>query len=177
MIANRLRYEDSCLKLQPNYIDVGSIVHMPSQRPQSDDPSPLGVSFFRTSVGPGVDLSNLTLPRTFFGRSEVKEVVFQNTDFTESNMCWNDFTHVDFTNAILTGSDLRASSFNDVKFESADLRNTDMRHSSFEGCDFTNAEMTGAVLTRALGAKLSLSDKQRAMIMWADDDGVAPKGG
>ena len=65
-----------------------------------------GVSFFRTRVGD--DLRGLTLPRTFFGRSEIKGASFHGTDLRESNLCWNDFVDVDFSQTVLSNSDLRA---------------------------------------------------------------------
>lgn len=173
----RLSYEDSCRRLQEDYIDSESIPPIPERLPQSDDPEPLGVSFFRTFVGDGDDLSNLTLPRTFFGRSEINDALFQNTDFRESNLCWNDFINVDFTDAILAQSDLRASLFTSVKFVRTDLRKVDMRQSSFENCDFTDALMTGAILTHEQGTTINLSEEQRKQISWTDDAGEEPTGG
>lgn len=177
MSALRLSYEESCLRLQENYLDAGDIPPIPDHLPQSDDEAPLGVSFFRTFVGEGDDFSNLNLPRTFFGQCEISDALFQNTDFTESNLCWNDFTDVDFTEAVLANSDLRASTFIRVKFISADLSNADMRLSAFESCDFANALMAGAVLTKSQGELLSLSSKQRGEISWTTKDGPEPSGG
>ena len=176
MLTSRLSYEDSCRRLQESYLQAGTIPQMLDHLPQADDENH-GVSFFRTFVGKGDNLSNLTLPRTFFGRSEINNALFQNTDFTESNLCWNDFTDVDFTNAILARCDLRASVFDRVKFVSADLTNADMRQSSFTSCEFTDAHMSGAVLTQEQGNKLHLSGKQRAEIAWAKEDGPEPSGG
>ncbi len=172
----RLSYEDSCVRLQKDYLSGDKIPPMPDHLPQYDDEE-LGVSFFKTFVGEGDDLGNLTLPRTFFGRSEINDARFVNTDFTESNLCWNDFFNVDFTNAILARSDLRASTFVRVKFVSADLSHADMRMSSFENCDFERATMAGAVLTVEQGARLALSDIQRAQIAWTNDEGPEPGGG
>jgi uncharacterized protein YjbI with pentapeptide repeats len=163
--------------LQPDYLDPGNIPPLPDHLPKNDDPEPLGVSFFRTFVGDGVDLSNLTLPRTFFGRSEINDTSFQNTDFTESNLCWNDFVDVDFTDTVLTRCDLRASSFKRVKFVRANLQGADLRRSLFEGCDFDGALMEGAVLTHKQGSTLILSSEQRARMSWTDDDGPEPGGG
>lgn len=177
MPAPRLSYEDSCLRLQDNYLEAGDIPPIPGHLPQSDDENPLGVSFFRTFVGGGDDLSNLRLPRTFIGHSEINRALFQNTDFTESNLCWNDFTDVDFTLAVLAGSDLRASAFVRVKFVSTDLKNADMRLSSFECCDFTNALMAGAIFSQSQRDQLSLSSKQQGEISWATEDGPEPSGG
>lgn len=177
MPKTRLNYEDSCRRLQPNYLEVDNIPPMPERMPQYDDPEPLGVNFFRTSIGDGDDLSNLTLPRTFFGKSEVNDASFQNTDLTESNLCWNDFTDVDFTDAILARSDLRALLFNRVKFVRTDLRGADMRQSAFEDCDFDSALLTGAILTTEQGTQLNLSEEQRGQIAWTDEEGPEPGGG
>src|SRR2546425_498690 len=116
--ATRLSYEESCRLLQRlGYPDVGAegvIPPIPDNRPQIDQ-DPLGVTFFRTRVGAGEhDLENLTLPRTFFGKSEVGPVSFKNTDLSESTLCWNDFTEVNFTDADLSRCDLRASFFSET---------------------------------------------------------------
>ena len=177
MTHQKLGYEDSCRRLQPDYIDPGTIPPMPRRLPRHDDPEPLGVSFFRTFVGEGEDLSNLTLPRTFFGRSEINDAAFRNTDLTESNLCWNDFIDVDLTGAVLARSDLRASQFLRVRFDGADLRGADMRRSSFINCRFETARLDGAVLTRKQGQRMSLSEEQRAVIAWTNDDGPEPGGG
>lgn len=171
----RLSYEESCRKLQPSHVNAGDIPPMPDRLPQYDDPDPLGVSFFRMMVCD--DFSNLTLPRTFFGRSQITGTAFRNTDLTESNLCWNDFINVDFTDAILAKSDLRAALFSKVKFVSADLSNADLRRSTFEHCDFTRARMDGAILTHDQAAALGLCEEQRTSIFWVGDDGPEPAGG
>lgn len=177
MSETRLSYEDSCVKLQAGYLEVGVIPPLPDHLPQYDDVGVPGVSFFQTFVGEGDDLCNLTLPRTFFGRSEINDAQFRNTDLTESNLCWNDFTDVDFTNAVLASSDMRASDFVRVKFNAADLSMADLRLSSFESCDFTETAMAGAVLTVEQGKGLVLSEKQRSEISWTSDGGDEPAGG
>lgn len=176
MATSRLSYRDSCVRLQQDYIDAESIPTLPDHLPRHDDEGPLGVSFFRTFVGEGDDLSNLTLPRTYFARSEIRDALFRNTDFTESHLCWNDFTDVDFTDALLIRSDLRASLFTRVNFNAADLTGADIRHSSFLECDFTDAQMAGVVITGEQSLALPLSDKQRAEITTADL-GLEPGGG
>ncbi len=176
MTTQRLSYEASCQLLQKDYLEPGEVPPIPDRVPRYDDDT-LGVSFFRTVVGEGDDLSNLTLPRTFFGRSEVNNARFLNTDFTESCMCWNDFIDVDFSHAVLARCDMRASSFDGVKFVGADLRQADMRHADFENCDFSGAAMAGAVLTHAQGEHVSLSPAQRSEIAWTDDPGDEPDGG
>src|SRR6267378_5141446 len=127
MPNQRLSYEESCRRLQKDYLGEGVIPPLPDHLPRSGDEEPLGVSFFRTFIGEGDDLSNLFLPHTFFGRSEVNDATFRNTDFTESNLCWNDFVDVDFTDATLADSDIRASLFQRVRFVRTDLRCADLR--------------------------------------------------
>jgi BTB/POZ domain-containing protein KCTD9 len=175
----RLDYENSCYRLQANgYLEEDEIPPIPHHLPQCDDnDEPRGIRFFRYFIDRGEDFSNLTLPRTFFGRSHINNISFQNTDLSESNLCWNDFTAVNFTDAILARSDLRASDFVDVKFISADLTNSDLRISWFQECDFNNALMNGTILTFQQGETLDLTDKQRAKIAWTTDDGVEPDGG
>lgn len=177
MAQSRVSYEDSCRRLQPDYLDPGEVPPQPDHLPQYDDPEPLGVNFFRTFVGDGTDLSNLTLPRTFFGRTEVNGVSFVNTDLSESNLCWNDFLDVDFTDSVLARCDIRASSFIRVQFVTANLQGADLRRSTFEHCRFDGAVMDGAILTRRQGSKLFLTKEQSTQIAWATDDGPEPRGG
>ena len=172
----RLSYDESCRHMQPRHLELGPIPALPDRMPRADD-EVLGVNFFRTLLECADDLTNLTLPRTFFGRSEINRTSFRNTDLTESNLCWSDFKDVDFTDASLARSDLRASLFNRVRFDSADLSNADLRQSSFEHCVFTDATMAGTVLAPAQGKRLSLSAKQKAEIAWTDDEGPEPPGG
>jgi uncharacterized protein YjbI with pentapeptide repeats len=188
----RLSYDESCRLLQRiGYRNSagaeGVIPPMPDHRPQCDDEAPLGVSFFRTFVGQDIeegdddvshlDLENLTLPRTFFGRSYIQHVSFKNADLSESTLCWNDFEEVNFTDADLSGCDLRASIFTEVKFVRANLRNADLRRSSYEACDFTDADLRGAKLTYEQGEEFDLSEQQRPEIDWQDSDGDDPPGG
>ena len=93
--VTRRSYEESCRLLQRlGYPDAGTdavIPPMPEHRPQCGDDAPLGVSFFRTFVGQDIeqgdedvshsDLENLTLPRTFFGKSYIQQVSFKNNGF------------------------------------------------------------------------------------------------
>ena len=175
-MPKRLSYEESCQVLQQRgFLDPGDIPPLPSRMPHPDD-APLGVSFFRTGVWDD-ELPNLTLPRTFFGRSEVSHISFHNTDFPESWLCWNDFIDVDFTDADLSHSDLRASVFRNVRFIRADLCGADLRRSEYTDCDFTAARMKGARLTRAQGEVLRLSAEQHREISWQDEDGEEPSGG
>ena len=192
--AARLSYEESCKFLQRHHhLRAGAIPAMPDRRP--DIYGGGGVRFFRTWIGVGRPfglvpsrpeddveiaehaLANLTLPRTFFGRSEISSISFQNTDLSESTLCWNDFMEVDFTDADLSGCDLRASLFSEVDFVHANLRNADLRRSDFEACDFTDADMRGAKLTHEQGEQIDLSEQQRQEIDWQESDGDEPLGG
>jgi hypothetical protein len=151
---------------------------VPPAMPNHDD-EVLGFSFFRHIVEDG-DLSNLTLPRTYFGRSGLERVSFRNTDLSESRMCWNDFKDCDFSEADLTDCDMRASSFESCKFVGAILRGADLRRSSFNGCDFTGADLTGAVADEDETIEYlydKLTEDQQATMAWHDEPGEEPPGG
>ena len=173
----RLGYEDSCTTLQRlGYLDAGALPPLPDHRPRFDDDEPLGVNFFRTSVS-DESLDNLTLPRTFFGKSEIKKTSFVGTDLSESTLCWNDFVEVDFTGCDLARSDLRASLFKKVKFVGANLQSADLRRSTFEDCDFKGASTQRAGLTQPQRRQMRLSDQQIDEIDWQSTDGDEPGGG
>ena len=178
MSTPRLSYEESIQRLR----DLGAILpheqlQLPERLPEPGDPAPLGFSFFRTFVGDNADLSNLTIPRTFFGRSDIRDCSFRNTDLSESNLRWNDFTNVDFTDAILTNADLRASIYIDVVFHRTDLRNADLRRSTFENCIFLAAKLDGAKVFVDDAHTLDLTVEQIAVVTWCHDDGPEPAGG
>lgn len=148
----RRSYADSIRRLETlGHLDPGQApTTPPNRRPRFDDDA-LGVQFFRTEVD-DADLSNLTLPGSFFARSAVARTSFRNTDLRMSTMCWNDFTDVDFRDACLAECDLRAS--------------------VFDGCRFEGADMHGALLTT--GCAITLSAAQREMVIWSDEE---PAGG
>ncbi len=176
----RLPYSDSIRRIRElglGFLKPDEQPPMPDHIPQPEDKAPLGLSFFRTLVGEGADLNNLTIPRTFFGRSEISNASFRNTDLTESNLRWNDFIDVDFTEATLARADLRASIYIRVKFIRTDLRGADMRRATFDECVFDGAVMDGAILTRRQGGRLPMSNEQKAVVDWRDDDGPEPSGG
>ncbi len=152
---------------------------MPTQTPQPEDDEVLGLSFFRTRLAKGsrIDLSNLSLPRTFFGRSEIRDVSFRNTDLSESNLRWNDLIDVDFSEASLGKGDLRASLYVRVVFANADLRGADLRYSTFEDCSFEGANMQGAVLAEDQRNAAPFSASQLLAIDWRNDHGPEPSGG
>jgi hypothetical protein len=175
--TQRKPYFESCEVLRTEgYLEKDEKPPLPARRPQHDDQEPLGITFFRTLV---VDsrLENMTLPRTFFGRSEIRSVSFRNTDLSESTLCWNDFTDVGFEQADLSRSDLRASLFENVRFVGAQLRESDLRHSTFTNCDFASADLAGAKVTRDQAAQLKLTKAQREQVDWKDSPGDEPPGG
>ena len=173
-MAERLSYEESCEKLKPDYISETPA--LPARMPRYDDEE-LGVSFFRTFVGEAENLSGLTLPRTYIGRSELDDVSFRNTDLSESCFCWNEFSNVDFREADLSGADLRGSIYRNVRFDLADLRGADLRHSTFENCSFEGADMRGSILTRSQRKSLNLSPTQKKTVSWKWRQGPQPQGG
>jgi len=174
----RLSYEESCGVLRERgYLDASDVPKMANRRPQADDSEFLGVRFYRTFVGEGEKLEDLTLPRTFFGRTEINDASFKNTDLRESYLCWNDFVNVDFSDAVLARSEMRASQYENVRFVRTDLRGADMRLSDYDGCRFDDALMDGAVLTHDQREQIELSDAQQAVIDWRDEDGPEPDGG
>jgi uncharacterized protein YjbI with pentapeptide repeats len=176
--TQRLSYEDSCRHLQSlGLLTEGIMPVFPDRLPQFDDPQNYGIRFFRTHMDHTSDLSGLSLPRSFIGRSEVRGTLFVNSDLRQSNLTWNNFSHVDFSDAILAGSDLRSSFYVEVRFLRANLRGADLRLATFERCDFAEAAFENAILTRTQGDSMTLSDQQRAQIDWREDPGREPPGG
>ena len=147
-----------------------------ARMPSYDDREPLGVSFFRC-LHADADLSNLSLPRTFFGRSSLERVNFQNTDLSESRMCWNDFRDCDFSRADLTGCDMRASVFTNCRFTLALLCRAEMRGADFSHCVFSDADMAGAKLTYLERLALRLSPEQKAAVECCWRSARQPGGG
>ena len=175
-MPQRLSYEDSCRALQrEKIIDQGDIPALPKRLPRYDD-EVLGVSFFRTMLA-DAKLEHLTLPRTFFGRSEIRATSFLDTDLSESTVNWNDLVDVDFSSADLSRCDFRACQFQSVRFVAARLVGADFRRCSFTGCDFTGADLTGAKFTKKAAALLHLSSEQQHVVDWQADDGTEPGGG
>jgi hypothetical protein len=176
LMPQRFSYDDSCRTLQrEKLIAPGDIPVFPKHPPRYDD-EVLGVSFFRTMLT-DAKLEHLTLPRTFFGRSEIRATSFRDTDLSESTGNWNDFLDVDFSSADLSRCDFRASQFQSVRFVGALLVGADLRHCSFADCDFTDANLTGAKLTKKAAASLHLSSEQQRVVDWQVDDGTEPEGG
>jgi BTB/POZ domain-containing protein KCTD9 len=175
-MPKRKPYNESCQVLRElQLIEGDALPELPAQHPRHDDED-LGVSFFRTQLK-DARLEGLTLPRTFFGRSEIRGVSFRDTDLSQSTACWNDFIDVDFGGADLSEADLRASNFQRVSFRSAVLRGADLRRTSFTGCSFTDADLTGAKLNRSFLWLFRLSSGQRRTIDWQSAPGPEPEGG
>ena len=173
---SRPSYEESIRLLRERgVLGPADAPTLPPRMPLPDE-DPVGLEYFRTALQ-GEDLSGLSLPRTFFCRSEVAETSFHDSDLTESFMCWTDFVDVDFSSAVLVGADLRASSFERVSFADADLSGADLRRSSFSGCKFKGARLAGSRLTEAGAKGLALSDDQRREVAWQTDEGPEPVGG
>jgi BTB/POZ domain-containing protein KCTD9 len=175
-MAELLNYEQSCKFLQQDgWLKEGDFPKLPAQPPQYDDEE-LGVSFFRTIIE-GAKFHNLTLPRTYFGRSEIKNSSFVGSDLTESVANWNDFIDVDFSGADLSRFDFRGCALQGVKFGNSALKDADLRCCGFEDCSFEGADMAGVKMTKAAGTSIPLTDAQREVIDWHDDDGPEPGGG
>jgi BTB/POZ domain-containing protein KCTD9 len=177
-MSARLSYDLSCARLRElGLLSQDDHAPMPERLPRSDDDEPLGFNVFRMRLADALDLSNLTLPRTFFGRSEINQVSFRNSDLHESNLCWNDFLEADFSGADLARSDMRSSQSERVVFVNAKLDGADLRRSSFVDCDFDGAAMKGVALAREQGGTMHLSETQSRDIDWRDDVGPEPDGG
>jgi uncharacterized protein YjbI with pentapeptide repeats len=169
------RYLSSQGEETPRRRDGRPFVH--DAMPNHDDEE-LGFSYFKYWLE-DADNSNLTLPRTFFGRSWFARVSFANTDLSESRMCWNEFSECDFSASDLSGCDMRASVFKDCKFVGAILRGADLRRSTFDGCDFTGAELAGAVAAdeNSEGSVDEYVSEEQQAVMVFQDDGPEPPGG
>ncbi|MDD5755934.1 MAG: pentapeptide repeat-containing protein, partial [bacterium] len=129
-------------------------------------------------------LDNLTIPRTYFGRSELNNISFKNTDLNESRMCWNDWAECDFSESSLKCCDLRNSIFKDCSFKNANLEDADLRHATFENCDFSGASMKGTkikkasgILTRFSPKTIKTDKKQNLEIDWQKENGPEAPGG
>ena len=173
---NRLTYEESCRALQRlGHLQEGAIPPLPDHRPRYDDEGPLGVNFFRTSVRDG-DIENMTLPRTFFGRSDIGPLSFK-TRIVRIYAVLERFQQGGLHGcqslqkrppclAVLQGA-----------FRQNRSPKCRLRQLTFAECDFTDAEMRGARLTHRQGRVIVLSTQQREAIDWQESDGSPPGGG
>jgi uncharacterized protein YjbI with pentapeptide repeats len=175
-MPTRRSYIESCqFLIDGQLLEMNEVPPLPERAPRHDDET-LGVGFFRTVIA-DEELNNLTLPRTFFGRSEIRGVAFRETDLSESTANWNDFIDVGFSSADLSRADLRASTFERVSFKNASLCGVDLRHATFTNCSFADADLAGAKIAREAESALNLSPTQRNVIAWQDDQGEEPDGG
>lgn len=140
------------------------------------DDEELGLSIFKTEIV-SEDLSGLSMPRTYFARSLISRVSFQNTDLTESNMCWNDFNECDFSGAILKSCDMRASGFIKCDFTGAVLRGADLRRSHFDKCKFSDADFSRTMVNVKQEKMFNLSFSQAIRARWRWFLGNEPEGG
>lgn len=172
----RKPYEESCRALLALGLIDEPRPPLPPSMPSYDDEEPLGVCFFRMHVK-DADLSELSLPRTFFGRSLVSGCSWVGSDLTESRLCWNDFEDVDFSRALLARADLRASNFERCRFDAADLRDADLRNSSYIDCSFQEATLDRARVTEGQLARMGLTPAQRASVSVENEDEEDVPGG
>jgi uncharacterized protein YjbI with pentapeptide repeats len=166
------------LLLQRGYAPpyAGEIAYIPPRMPRYDDPEPLGLSFFRTRVM-HQNFSGLSMPRTFFGRSELEAVAFDRTDLSESCMTWCNWVSCSFVESVLRGADLRSSRFAYCDFRGADLSLADLRRSTLIDCAFDSALMNNLRLCRKQRKYLQLSGSQLSGILWRWFPGELPPGG
>lgn len=190
----RLGFRESCQLLLSEGEALGNLalfgdwdgkseIAFPKTTPHPEDEEPVGVRFFHMNFG-SVDpdeeemlLEQLSLPRTFINRCEINGVSFQNTDLSESFICWNDLLNVNLANVDLHNSDMRSNYFRNVTFKESNLTNADLRRATFENCDFANAIMTDCKLDLVYVSFLDLSPEQRKQIDWCSDPGEEPPGG
>lgn len=126
------------------------------------------LTFFRTYIR-DLDFSCLTMPNSFFGRTQIDAFNFRNTDLSGSYMQENDWLDCDFTSANLSKCSLIALFYN-CNFNGADLRGADLRDGGFYNCDFTNAILADACLRPEQAQDLPLSELQRLVINWQCPD-------
>jgi BTB/POZ domain-containing protein KCTD9 len=171
----RLTYEETCQELLADGF-VDEMPSLPPRMPHRYDNESFSFSLYKGGLEE-CELANLSLPRTFFGRSLLERCNFSNTDWSESRMCWNSFEDVDFSHSDLVSCDLRASLFKIVRFCNSNLTDADLRRSSFERCDFTGACLQGTKITHTQASELSLTDEQCQQVRWYKSPGREPAGG
>jgi BTB/POZ domain-containing protein KCTD9 len=134
---------------------------LPARAPRAGKPGFGSVEVYKSGWD-GADMRNLTVPRSFFARSLLERVSFQNTDLSESWFCWNDFDGCDFSGARLAQSDMRCSYWKNCCFDGADLTHTDLRGSTFENCTFVGANLALAKILPGDDLLAVLSEQQQA---------------
>jgi hypothetical protein len=174
-LMSRLSYAESCKLLEPYGACGSEPPPMPSGIPKHDADI-LGVNFFRTVIE-DAKFENLTLPRTFFGRSEIKNSSFAGSDLSKSHLCWNEFVGVSFCGTLLAGADLRASDYQKCDFIECDLSGADLRRASFKNCVFKGAILKDAIIPRRLKKVCEFSEDQIAQAKLIFFEGPEPDGG
>lgn len=174
---------ESWTVLEAQGVDVGRSAdgapYVPPRMPNYDDEEPLSTMFFR-GEWKDVALDDLTLPRTYFGRSLLESVSFRGSDLSESRMCWNDFVKCDFTGARLRGCDLRASIFSACIFRNADLAGADLRRATFVACLFEGANLADLTADEQFarkGLRSCMTVEDQRQVNWVQDPGTEPPGG
>lgn len=175
-MSHRKPYSDSWEFLRDQQLLEGDVLPVLQERAPTSHDEQLGVSFFRTRLS-NARLEYLSLPQTFFERSEIRGISFRGTDLYESTACWNEFVDVDLREANLSGMDLRGFTFQRVDFRGAHLCGADLRRTSFTACTFAGADLTGAQLSRSLLWFFRLSSTQRRGVNWHNGPGPEPQGG
>jgi hypothetical protein len=170
----RRSYHESFAVLAEAVEIVGEPRPVVTRPPRADDLE-FGPSIFRTLVE-GADLSDLTLPGLYVGRSELRRVFFAGSDLRLATFNWNDVAACSFYRCDLSGADLRACSFERCSFTQAELSQADLRHSSFKDCDFTGARLGGTLMLPNQRALMMLSPDQDSVIAWSDET-AEPTGG
>jgi uncharacterized protein YjbI with pentapeptide repeats len=171
-------YEESIEQLRSQgIVSPEEQLVIPERMPQYDDEEITGLSFFKTLIEEDIDLSNLSIPRTFINRSVCKNVSFENTDAHDSNFSWNDFTDVNFSGGIFDTSDFRSSNYKNCNFTLSSLVEVDMRHANFESCNFDKATINKTILSKRQLSSMHLSQEQTDSIDLREDDGPEPNGG
>jgi len=130
------------------------------------------LDYFRTACW-GRHWNCLTLPRSYFAKTDLERCSFRNTDLSGSRIVVNDIVDCDFREADLTGACL-ASLFVECDFSAATLNGADLRRSTFIDCTFAGASMQGTKLLQEDREALPLSSLQFVDVEWSDDSGPEP---
>jgi uncharacterized protein YjbI with pentapeptide repeats len=179
-----LNYPESVAVLKERVEIIGDALPHVTQVPRPAD-DPIGPSIFRMRLE-DADISGLSLPGLYVGRSVLTRVSFKASELRLSAFNWNGLHDCNFSAADLERADLRSSRFVRCSFDGAILEGADLRGSSFERCSFVAARFQGTLLQKRgllgwLGVDrgqegLPLSAEQRAVVHWAADAPEAPGG-
>lgn len=96
------------------------------------------------------DLSNTELAKVNLSQIYAKGFLFENTDFSKSNMVAAKFENCDFTMAIFKEAELNEVEFLEAEekgkctFKYADFTNADLKDTVFSGADLSGANLSNA---------------------------------